>query len=271
MTAEKTKRVATPLKILLLLAGLACSYVWAQAIAPPQLGFIQDHAHALRPVYGVAGNFVLGTAIQEKVVSQAFFGSLGLLKTDSLISAFDARGDLLAAIAVPPGPALFAFGLEGTTALAYVPANNSLIAWSDGAFAPLPIDFEAGQDPVVAIAFPRPHEASLFVDRGGIVWRMTLSLDGSGITSQEALIGVRAPLLALPSGALIYSDRGGIIVRRNDSTETHIAASLPPDFSLAPMNHDWVQLADFTGSGRYAIFTATGREHIYRLPGSNPE
>ena len=76
------------LSIFLLSAG-----AWAQpAIAPPQLGFIEDSARALRPAYGLAGNFILGPAVAGNIVSAAFSGSIGLLKTDSSLAAFDSHG-----------------------------------------------------------------------------------------------------------------------------------------------------------------------------------
>ena len=67
---------------------LASAGAWAQpAIAPPSLGFVEDSARSLRPAYGLAGNFILGPSVAGKIVSEAFSGSIGLLKTDSSLAA----------------------------------------------------------------------------------------------------------------------------------------------------------------------------------------
>jgi len=69
------------MKQLLIAAILVASAAAQPAIRPPQMGFAGQADGTLRPVYGVAGNFILGPSVKAKVISQAFSGSLGLLKT----------------------------------------------------------------------------------------------------------------------------------------------------------------------------------------------
>jgi hypothetical protein len=248
---------------------LASAGAWAQsAIAPPQLGFVEDSARSLRPAYGLAGNFILGPAIASKIVSEAFSGSLGLLKTDSSLAAFDSQGKLLASMDAPAGPAFFAFSPSGVTALAYIVSSNALVEWRGSSFAPLASLEEIRADAVLAIAFPTPFEASLIVQRKDTIWELNFPLGAVGTVSQNALTGVRAPLLALPSGDIVYSDAKGIFVRRADASEVHIAAALPASFSLQQMDQDWVQLTDLNSNARFAIHTTPGSESFYRLPES---
>jgi hypothetical protein len=241
---------------------------WPQpAIAPPQLGFVRDGASALRPVFGVTGSFILGSPLAGKIVSEAFSGSIGLLKTDSSLAAFDSSGKRLASIDAAGGPALFAFSPGGNTALAYIPSSNSLIEWRGSAFAPVPAKYEE-PDTVLAIGFPTTLEAALMIQRKDTIWELNLPLAKNGTISQHALMGVHAPMLALPTGDVVYSDSHGIVVRRSDATEVHIAARLPASFSLQQMNQNWVQVMDLNSSAQFAIHTAPGREGFYRLPGS---
>lgn len=247
---------------------LASTIAWAQpAIAPPQLGFVEDSSRALRPAYGLAGNFILGPSIASKIVTEAFSGSFGLLKTDSSLAAFDPQGKLLASIDTAPGPALFGFSPSGEMALVYIASNGALIEWRGSAFAPVSIhNEEEVADEVLAIAYPTPFEAWLIVQRNGILWKLNFPLGKVGAFSQNALTGVHAPVLALPSGDLVYSDIGGIVIRRTDASEVYVAAPLPPGFSLQQMNRDWVELSDLNSSARFAIRTTPGREAFYQLP-----
>jgi hypothetical protein len=249
---------------------LAAASAWAQpAIAPPQLGFVEDGARALRPAYGLAGNFILGPSIAAAVLSEAFSGSLGLLKTESSLAAFDSHGKLLASVEVAPGPALFAFSPSGSMALAYIASSNLLMEWRGSAFAPVSLnDEDAIPDAVLAIAFPTPFEASLIVQRKDTIWKLNFPLGRVGEVSQNSIIGVHAPLLMLPSGDLIYSDATGVVVRRSDASEVRIAAPLPASFSLQQMNLDWVQLTDLNSGARFAIRATPGREGFYQLPES---
>lgn len=242
------------------------------AVAPPQLGFIQDGSRELRPLYGIAGNFILGPAVRGPVVSQAFSGSLGLLKTGSLLAAFNRQGESLGAIDVSGGPALFAFSPNGTTALSYIPSSNALYQWKGGAFSRSWLRPVEGT--VLAIAYPTALEAALIVERNAdSVWEIHVPLgglgtlfDGLGTLSERALTGVRAPVLALPSGDLVYTGVSGIVVRHATGVEIRIPAALPASFSLQQMNQDWVELTDSKTSARFALRAIPSREGIYRLP-----
>ncbi|MGP0073231.1 MAG: hypothetical protein ACLPWF_15035 [Bryobacteraceae bacterium] len=262
-------------KLLITALLLSPAIVWAQpTIAPPQLGFVQDSGRGLRPAFGVSGSFILGPSVTPanaagQIVTEAFSGSLGLLKTDSSLTAFNSQGKVLTSIIAAPGPALFAFSPSGATALAYIASTKALIEWRGSAFAPVSFSCDQiGADTVLAIAFPSPFEATLMVQRNAGLWEVHVPLGAAGALSQTALPGVHAPLLALPSGDLVYSDAAGIVVRRPDASEVHITASLPASFSLQQMNQDWVQLTDLASSARFAIHATPGREGFYRLPES---
>jgi hypothetical protein len=244
------------------MAMIALLFIVASAAAqpgirPPQLGFAGDADGTLRPVYGVAGNFILGPAISDKVISQAFSGSLGLLKTESTLAAFDGEGKMLATIDAAAGPALFAFSPDGLAALAYVPSSNTLVEWKAGQLVTMPFHPELGT--VLAVALSNAFEASLIVQREDGIWEVQS-------TSQNALADVTAPVLALASGELVYSDARGIVLRNPESTEVHIAAQLPTKFSLQQMDSEWVQLSDLATPRRFAIRVVPGREGFYQLP-----
>ena len=74
------------------------------------------------------------------ILSEAFSGSFGLLKTDSSLAAFNSQGKLLASVDAAPGPALFAFSPGGTTALAYIASSNALVEWRGSAFVPVSVN-----------------------------------------------------------------------------------------------------------------------------------
>jgi hypothetical protein len=245
---------------ILLAAGAAAQ----TSIQPPQLGFTASSGGSLRPVYGIAADFILGPSVAGSVLSQAFSGSLGLLKTTSTLTAFDAQGRMLASIDTAPGPALFAFSLDGVTALAYLASSNMLIEWAGNKFEILP--YRPEPDTVLAIALPNAFEASLIVQRSDGIWQVQLPFTRSRMTSQKALPGVTAPVLALASGHLVYTDSAGIVLRKSDNSELHISGHLPAAFSLAQMSSDWVQLSDLASPKCFAIRLTPGREGFYQLP-----
>ena len=250
---------------IVLIFALASHCHGQTAMVPPQLGFVQDSERSLRPVYGVAGNFVLGPCVAGNVISEAFSGSVGLLKTESSLYAFDSEGRLLASLDVASGPALFAFSPGAGTALAYIASNNSLLEWRGDGFASISLDGDIATDTVLAIASPNASQVSLLLQRNDTVWQLNL-----GSVSEAALPGVHAPLLVLPSGDLLYRDTGGIVVRKPDGSELQIPATLPANLSLQQMSGEWVQLTDLDSNARFAIRTTQGREGFYQLPEITP-
>jgi hypothetical protein len=234
----------------------------AAQIRPPQLGFAGTVDGTLRPVYGVAGNFVLGPsitgeAVAGKVISEAFSGSVGLLKTESTLVAFDGQGHVLATTDAAAGPALFGFSPDGATAIAYVASSNTLVKWKAGQLVTMPFRLEP--DIVLAVSVSSTLEASFIVQREDGIWEVASA-------SQRALVGVTAPVLALASGELIYSDAKGIVLRKPDNSEVHIAGRLPAKFSLQQMDRNWVQLSDLATPRRFAIHVLSGHEGFYQLP-----
>src|SRR5690242_16116863 len=107
---------------------LSVSIAFTQpAITSPQIGFVLDSTHAVRPVLRVAGNFSLGDPIRGNVVSSVFLGSFGIVKTESTLAVFDVSGQILFEQDAPAGPALFG------PQLVYLTQTKALLRWT-GAF-----------------------------------------------------------------------------------------------------------------------------------------
>ncbi len=241
-----------------LLALLSISAAWAQtSLAPPQVGFIRDSGNALRPVYGIAGNFVLGPAASTGVVSAAFSGSFGWVKTDSTLLVTDRLGQALTSMDAPAGPALFAFSQDGAPSLALFAGTNALIQWNAGTFQQVATLYAST---VVSIASPDVDHAALVVQRDDGLWDVRLLLATGETVSQTALPGLRAPVLMLATGDFVYTDADGVVVRKTDGVELHICTPLPESFAFQQMGDGWIQL------GKYVVRITAGREQSYALP-----
>jgi hypothetical protein len=249
------------------LSFLAVS-AWAQpAIAPPQIGFIQDTAGTMRPVYGLAGNFLMGEPIAAGVISGAFSGSFGWTKTDSTVNVTDSQGQAIAAADAPDGPALFAFGSDGKPALAYLFLSNTLLQWSGAELTPVPLDGAAiAADAVLSIAAPDSDHAAMLVQRKDGVWDLRVLLATGEVDSQAALPAVTAPACMLANGDVVSRDDDSLVVHKVDGSVVHIAARLPDSFSLQQMGDRWLQLRDLGNGGQFAVRISKDREGYYALP-----
>lgn len=250
------------MKAFLITLSLTPVAMWAQLTAP-QVGFIQDSADALRPVYGLAGNFVLGDSVAANVEAASFSGSFGILKTTSALVVIDRQGQVVASQDAPAGPALFAFSRNATPALAYLPNVNVLLQWSDGVFQQVPL----ASANVLSIAAVDSDQAAFVLQRDDGLWDVRILLSTGEVISQTALLGVAAPALMLATGELLYGDANGIVVRKLDGSEKHIDAQLPATFAFRQMGDGWIQVRDLATQQQYAVRLTDGKEQFYALPG----
>lgn len=233
------------MRLALLLLSLSAP-VWPQ-IAPPQVGFALDAAGSFRPVYGIAGNFLLGDPVLGVVTSAAYSGTFGLAKTDTALLALDRNGQILTSLDVEPGSALFAFAADGSPAVAYLPASNQWWRWIKNGFQEFAVN---NTDPVVSVG-----SAEFIVERDGVLWDVRYD------QSQVALEGVTRPAILLTGGGLLYRNDTGLVLRKADGSERQIDAEISDCLALQHLGDGWIQVGH-----RLAIRVTEGREQLYRLP-----
>lgn len=256
-------RQAVP--ILCLLATIARAQPPAQpGIRSPQLGWVRDADNALRPVTGLAGNFILGDSVLEGVVSSAFSGSFGIVKTATALAVLDREGQILFHTETEPGPALFAFSDQGLPAFVYLTQSQTLLKWNTDRLEPAPWDVDLTGGDVQAIASPGPDRAAVIVKRDGGLWLIDLSL-----LTQTLLPGVEGPVLLRNNGALLYAPPQGLVLRQTGQSEQALEGSVAAaTFTL--MGKEWVHVTERGSSRHFAVRLESGREQIYQLPEAQP-
>ena len=250
--------------LLPLLANLLCGQT---ALAPPQVGFLEN-AGAVRFLFGIAGNFRLGDAVSKDVVSSAFSGSLGIVKTDQAISFFNHDGRMSYTAPAPPGPALFAFADRSESALIYLTEDGTLLHWSGKSAEAVPLeDTIAGE--VLSIAQPSESQATLLVRRDDRFWLLRASLRTGRILTEHVVPGLTLAVLLLNDGGIVFAGSKGVTIRRSDGAETRFNLRLPSGVRLRRMGGGWFQLGNLRGSA-FALRLEPGLEQLWQLPEPQP-
>jgi hypothetical protein len=251
---------------------LISAAAWAQrSLDPPQVGFIQDGHGQIHIVNGLAGNFLVGAAVSSGIISAAYSGSFGLLKSDSALIVVDRHGLGVASVVAPNGPALFGFADDGSPALAYFAQSKTLQVWDGHTFRPAsPV---VGQSPL-AIASVSATRAAMIVQREGGLWEYVVELATGATVSQMALPGVTLPVLMLGGGVVYREAKGpdtkGIVVRSQDGSEKLIAAHLPESVAFSQMGNGWIQVTDLATGRLSAVNVQNGHQAYYLLPEVRP-
>ena len=153
--------------------------------APPVVGVARDTHRQLRPVYGVAGNFVLRDAIPKEALNWAFSGAGGLMKADAELLTLDSGGRVTSRHPAPQGDAVLSAGA------AFFPETNEL--WLMGADPDRKLRIEPyalGGD-VVALGALHGRSVPLAVCRGSRVWLVTVDVTSSAVMRQ--ILAPQAP------------------------------------------------------------------------------
>jgi hypothetical protein len=222
---------------------------WAQSgIEAPAIGAMVDSSGALRPVEGVAGNFLLGPAALPGVLSAACSQRLCLAKTDSKI--FSASGETDA----PRGPAVF--GIGDNDAVVFFPEPQTFSRWHDNTLEPLDwiVDGE-----VLSIRLSG-EDAEIAVRRDGTVWMVRPDGALAGWIAETG-----GPVLLLAEGVL-FATADEIVLRHPDASEMRF--ELPGAEAIAAMGPHYAAIR--AGDSTYALRTEAGREQLFVLPGSAP-
>jgi len=82
-------------RLIFALLAVSATALSQSEIGVPLIGFIRDAGNTLRPVYGIAGNFILGEAAATGVLRVTFNGRMGIAITEGGVYLFNPAGRFL--------------------------------------------------------------------------------------------------------------------------------------------------------------------------------
>ncbi|MBV8842405.1 MAG: hypothetical protein JO307_06300 [Bryobacterales bacterium] len=216
----------------------------------PHLGLMLDREGQMRPVFGVAGNFLTGRgAGRALAIACSQSGCVAKLK-DSIVSAG-------AVIPTPPGPAVI--GLDSTGTVVYFRSQKRFARLQAGSLTFLDQTIlDQTSDGEVLSVRSNPPEIAIAARREDGIRIMTVEgavLDFLPPESRTAL---------LLSDAVVYATADTLVLRRADGSELKFPA--PGVRDLFAMGDGWVEAR--AAGAIYALRTDPGREHVYFLPES---
>jgi hypothetical protein len=247
----------------ILLWIIAASAVCAQqAISPPVVGAFRDSTGSLQRVIGVPGNFVLAGGGISNVRSAAFSASAGLAKTDAEVLVLNASAKIINRFEVPAGPALFAFDAKGAPALAFF--SNKLFQFAGSNLNPTGWTGDA-----ISIASTGPQSATVIVHVGRELQTLQISLPSGDVNSQTRLFDIAAPALLFPTGNLVFTSDGAIVVRDPSGVERQVSTAIRVA-SFESMAGEWVTVHEAFSSRVFALRIGPQDLDLYQLPEVTP-
>ncbi len=249
--------------VVLLMAASASAY----SLTLPRIGYVRDSANAVRPIYGLAGNFVVGDAGDSDQQAVGFTGPGGFLKSSSSLKFINAAGETVAAFDAPSGPALVGIAADQASAIIHYPQATLWSFWHDGQLDPL--SFEPGGS-VLALAITTAGKFDAVIARDDGRWLLHVDIASASIESQESFPGTSGPVLLRSSGLRVYVDGTNLVVARPgmDAVPVNLSAaadSFTPE-TFADLGADWIYVHEAGGGRNLALRITPGREQMFVLP-----
>jgi hypothetical protein len=235
----------------------------AWAIDVPRVGYSRDAQGTVRPVDGVAGNFLLGDSLADDVALDfAWNGIFGIRKTEKTLEWWDSAGARVDGIDFPAGDVVIGFDRAGgQTAWVYSNETQTLyeVSLDQGRLrlSQTPMTLATANEEILALAGgPNSHEVAVRRPEGIFI----ATFDGtSGTPLAEVPLGREASrMLLLADGSIVGIDGTTLWLRRVDGSEwsADTGATLA---NLSFIARDWIQ------AGTFALRTGS-EPRLYQIP-----
>jgi hypothetical protein len=210
----------------------------------------------VRPLDGVAGNFLIGDPLAEDAaVAFAWNGAFGIRKTDSVLEWWDSAGARVDSADAPAGDAVIGSGLV------YPKSNQTLylvtlVQWRM-VLSVVPASLSGTEEEVLALAGGR-STIDVAVRRAEGIFVVTFDRSSGARVSELAVVRNASRVLLLADGSVVGIDGSTIWLRRADGSEWSFDTSVALT-DLSVMARDWLQ------AGPFAVRLA-GEPKVYQIP-----
>jgi hypothetical protein len=218
--------------------------LYAQVRAP-KLGIVRYGESAVRPIYGIEANLVIGRQMLPFADAVSFSDFGGLVAVKGRIQLISPRGSVIGEYYANERKPLLDVQGALTTAIAYLPSREALLHWTGRSFVLTQLNAGTFSGTATSVQMDGAHSARLLATTArGHVSEITISLVNGQLTSVKFLPGIRGPAFLHQSFVLFHDRQGLGIEAPNGNRRTLSLGS--KDFTVERMSSDWLHLTSPT-------------------------
>ena len=246
--------------------SLCLTAAWAASNwSMPLVGLARDAKNHLHPVYGVAGSFVLRSAVSGEALNWAFGASGGLVETDGELQVLDARANVIGRRALPAGRLILSPGY------AFFPETGELWPAAAGAGGSIMIDPTAIAGRVVALGPGDQRGIVVAACRADQLWLLTFDIRNGALMHESVPGGSIGEQACAQGGALLVLRDGLLVAAAHEiviqTTGQERYVPIPPNHGarIHRAGEDTVQI-ELPGSPSQMVRITAEGERLYELP-----
>ena len=245
------------LKFSLLLPPLILSGHLAAQITAPKPGLVRYPDGSVRAAHGLAGSLVPLVPSLGNATAIAFSDAGGLWATAGSVELVGPDNKITARYESGDSAPLLNMDRDPRTAVAWLPASNTLITWNGNAFLKTEVYSGTLIGAVTSVSLVSPKTARFLLSSdAGVVSAATVSLASGALLSCDILPGVRGPAFQFGSYVLSIDDLGLEIDSLSGNRRT---VPLPEGsfathtFSAERMSGAWIHLFSSSDPRQWAL------------------
>jgi hypothetical protein len=239
-------------------------------ISAPELGVVRFGDNAVRRVYGVEANLVIGKQMLPSTDAASFSDFGGLVAVKGHIQLISRRGFVIGQYYANERKPLLDVSGGLTTAIAYLPGREALLHWSGKSFVLTQLEAGSFSGTATSVQMHGAHTARLLATTArGTVSEITISLDNGQLTSVKFLPGIRGPAF-FQQNFVLFHDKQGLEVESPDGNRRTLAFS-SRDYIVERMSSDWLHLTSPSTKQAWVVHLNNTALHVSEMPSIGTE
>jgi hypothetical protein len=254
-----TRRIVLSAVCLLSCAAAFC----AGEVGTPLIGLARFGDGSVRAVYGLPNNLVVDSRTVGHFEAVSFSDAAGLVLTQTRIELVDRHLNVIGAYESNDSRVLLNVDGGRETAIAWLPANHSIVYWNGSGFTNVAV---TGIDGGLVATAARKRAGStaelLLKDAQGAVFKASVSLRSGALISLAAIAGAEGTAFWAGDTILFNSPAGLAFLAPDGSTQNILAKA--EELSFQRIASRWIVITSGTSRRSWALNDVS--MHISELP-----
>ena len=236
----------------------------------PRVGILRCADRTVRPILGLQDNFILGDAVFASADAVSFSDRGGLAASNGSVYVVAPSGHVLGQYSSSERHPVLSIERDLTTAIAYLPSEQTLLRWNGRSFSPVRLATAASFGTISSIELQDTDSARLLATTpDNNVSEITVSLDTGQTASVRLLPSIQGPAFLYDSLVLFQDKEGLEIEAANGARRTlSIAAE---HLVVERMASQWLHITSSDTKQSWALNLSGGTLHLSEIPAAPPK
>jgi hypothetical protein len=255
------------LPILPICFGFTVSVAANCQVATPSVGYVRYANSEVRAVYGLPGNYIIGSNVLSMADAVSFSDAGGLLLNSGSLTLLDPNFATLSTFELDGAQAIARVDGGLNSAIAWSPGSHSLVYWNNGSFAKTPVSVLTAEDVVDSVRKLDARTASLLVAKpDGTIVRHRVSLQSGEIKASATVPNASGYAFETADRIICFKEKKLSVLSQTGDTLQTFALPVDNSFVIEQASNRCLHLRGMKLGLDWLLHMEGDGLELYRLP-----